>query len=241
MEGYIDIHSHILPGIDDGAKNFEMSMEMLRIAEKSGIRSIILTPHHKPMRRNAGPESIKELMGQLNEAMHREGMDIRLYAGNEFYYSSETVRVLEEKRGCTMAGSGYVLVEFGPMDNLDYIRGGIYQILSAGYCPVLAHVERYESVCAKAEHVKDLAAMGCYIQVNAGSVMGQFGMETKQFARKLLKYRMVHFVATDAHDNRKRMPALSECARYLERKYGKEYMEELLRINPMHMIADRYL
>lgn len=241
MEGYIDIHSHILPGIDDGAKNFEMSMEMLRIAEKSGIKSIVLTPHHKPMRRNAGPEGVKELIRRLNDEMRRENMDILLYAGNEFYYSSETVRVLEEKKACTMAGSGYVLVEFGPMDSLDYIRGGLYQILSAGYRPILAHVERYERVCAKVEHVKDLTAMGCYIQVNAGSIMGQFGMGTKQLARKLLKYRVVHFVATDAHDSGRRTPALSECARYLERKHGEEYMEELLRINPMHMIADRYL
>ena len=241
MEGYIDIHSHILPGIDDGSKNFEMSMEMLRIAEENGIRSIVLTPHYKPMRHNVGPGGVKELTGRLEEAVRREGMEIRLYSGNEFYYSSEMVRVLEEKKACTMAGSGYVLVEFGPMDGFDYIRGGLYQILSAGYRPILAHVERYGSVCAKVEHVKDLTAMGCYMQVNAGSIMGQFGMATKQLARKLLKYGMVHFVATDAHDDRRRSPALSECARYLERKYGEEYMEKLLRINPLHMIADRYL
>lgn len=241
MERYVDIHSHILPAIDDGAKNHEMSMEMLRIAYENGIGGIILTPHHKPMRNNAGIGQVKLLTERLQEAAEKEGVDIRLYTGNEFYYSSETIRALEEKRACTLAGSHYVLVEFGPMDEADYIRGGIYQILSAGYRPILAHAERYGNICKEIGRMEDLAAMGCYIQVNAGSVMGQFGMMARQAARKLLKKELVHFVATDAHNDGRRKPALLECAKFLERRYGKEYKERLLCVNPMYIIANRYI
>lgn len=239
--GYIDVHSHILPGIDDGAKDFEMGMGMLRTAYGNGIGGIILTPHYKPMRHNAGPGRVRALVGQLQEEADKEGMGIRLYAGNELYYSSETVRCLEEGQACTLAGSDYVLVEFGPMDGLDYIRGGVYQVLSAGYRPILAHVERYGSVCREIGHVEDLVAMGCYIQVNAGSVMGQFGMGARQISRKLLKKELVHFVATDAHNDRRRKPELLGCARFLERRYGRGYMERLLHANPMHVIANRYI
>ncbi len=241
MEGYIDIHSHILPGIDDGAKNFDMSMEMLEIAQQNGIKDIILTPHHKPMRRNAGVEAIRALAGQLQEKADQAGMEIKLHTGNEIYYSSETVGILEEKQACTMADSDYVLVEFGPMDGIEHIRGGIYQVLSAGYRPILAHAERYENVCKDVGRVEDLIAMGCYIQVNGGSIIGQYGLGTKQILRKMLKKRLIHFVATDAHGSGKRKPEMAECAHYLEKKYGKEYMERLLRFNPSQVIANRYI
>ena len=241
MEGYIDIHSHILPGIDDGARDFETSMEMLRTAYDNKIRKIILTPHHKIGRHNARPEKILELAREIGEAARAADMEITFYVGNELYYSSETVHALEERLACTMAGSSYVLVEFGPVDSLEHIRGGVYQIISAGYCPIIAHVERYESVCAKVEHVADLAAMGCYIQVNAGSVIGQCGMGTKQFLKKLLKRELVHFIATDCHDMGRRSPKLLECARYMERKFGKEYTHRLMCGNPACVIENRYI
>lgn len=241
MEGYIDIHSHILPGIDDGAENFKMSMEMLQIAQRNGIRAVILTPHHKPMHHNAKAEKIRALAGQLQEKAEQAGMEMKLYTGNEFYYSSEMVRTLEEGQACTMADSDYVLVEFGPMDGIEHIRRGIYQLLSAGYRPILAHAERYESVCRDVGRVEDLIAMGCYIQVNGGSILGHYGLGTKQIVRKLLKKQLVHFVATDAHTNGKRSPEMAECACYLEKRYGKEYMDRLLRINPSQIIANRYI
>lgn len=241
MEDYIDIHSHVLPGIDDGANNWEISMEMLEIAQKNRIRDMILTPHHKPARHSAGPGKVKALAEQLQELAGQEGISIRLHVGNEIYYSSGAVKELEEGNVCTMAGSRYVLVEFGPADEPDYIRKGVYQLLSAGYCPILAHAERYENICARMGRVEDLVSMGCYIQVNAGSIMGQFGYGAKQTARKLLKKDLVHFVATDAHNTGKRAPVLFECARYLEKKYGEEYKDRLLRGNPLHVIANRYI
>ena len=241
MNGYIDIHSHLLYGIDDGAKDFETSLEMFRIAKESGITKMILTPHFKPMRHNASPEGIKKLISKMEEALKREGIEIQLYSGNEIYYYSEVVSQLEEQKICTMAGSEYVLVEFGPMDGYDYIRNGVYQVMAGGYRPILAHAERYESICSKPERVEDLVEMGCYIQLNAGSITGQFGFGTKQLCKKLLKKRLIHFVATDAHNTEKRGPHLAECGKYMIRKFGEEYTKKLLYENPMHVIHNEYI
>lgn len=241
MNELIDIHSHILPGVDDGAEDNLMSLEMLRIAWNEGIRQMILTPHNKPMRRNVSPKTMKKMMEALSEKTKTQEMEFAFYTGNEIYYSSEAVLSLDEGKACTMANSEYVLIEFGPMDEYDYIRGGIYQVMAGGYRPILAHAERYQSICAKPERAEGLAEMGCYIQLNAGSILGQYGFSTKQFCKKLLKQQLVHFVATDAHNTGKRGPYLAECKRYLVRKIGDSYAKRLLYENPMHIIHNEYL
>ncbi len=241
MKGFIDIHSHILPGIDDGAKNFSMSMEMLKTAAESGITQIIVTPHNKPGRHNAGSEKIDSLIRELEQEMEKEGISIKLYPGNELYYRSSLSEEIGEKRAVTLADSDYVLAEFNPMDDYDYIRNGIYSLLTEGYHPILAHVERYSKVCTGTARVEDLAKMGAYIQVNAGSITGDFGLPAKLFTRKLLKNELVHFVATDAHDMGKRSPKLSECAAWIGKKYGEDYLKELFYENPMHVIRNEYI
>lgn len=237
----MDIHSHLLPGIDDGARDFETSMEMFRIAGKNGIGAMILTPHYKPVHHNASPATIRRLISEMEEKLAEEKIDIRLYPGNEIYYHSEAVAQALEGGLCTLAGSSYVLVEFNPMDEFEYIRNGLYQFLSEGFRPVLAHVERYRCMTSKTDRTEELTGMGAYIQVNAGSIMGHYGLQTKGFARGLLKKDLVHFVATDAHDAKNRAPELEECARFLTKRFGEDYTRELLYENPMKIVRNEYL
>ncbi|MBD5463096.1 MAG: hypothetical protein HDR24_08580 [Lachnospiraceae bacterium] len=241
MDSYIDIHSHILPQIDDGAENFEMSMKMLHIAKENGICGIILTPHNKPMHHNASPGTIQNLIKKLEMELLHSKVEIQLYAGNEIYYRSDILEMLEEGKACTMAGSSYVLMEFGPMDDFEHIRRGLYKVLSGGYRPIIAHIERYRNICAKEERVEELIEMGCYVQVNAGSIMGQYGLGTKNFAKRLLRERQVHFVATDAHDADKRKPDIGSCVRYISRKYGDAFARALVYENPVHVIKNEYI
>ncbi len=241
LKGFIDIHSHILYGIDDGAQNEEMSMKMLQIAGDNGTGQIILTPHYKPVHHNATPVKVQTLMDRLREKIRESGLKIKLYSGNELYYHSEALTELEKKKVLCLADSAYVLVEFGPADELDYIRNGLYQLLSGGYRPIVAHVERYRKLLSDTDSVEDLIEMGCYIQINAGSIMGDAGYQTKSFTRRLLKSRLVHFVASDAHNTDSRGPALKDCARYISRKYGSDYMMRLLYTNPSKIIANEYI
>lgn len=237
MDSFIDIHSHFLPGIDDGAKKIENSMKMLHIAHESGTKMIILTPHNKPMHHNASPDTIRELAKKMQMDISKEGIDITLYTGNEIYYRSDILELLETGKVCTMADTSYILTEFNPMDDYDYIRKAVYKITSGGYQPILAHVERYINVCAEVIRVEELIKMGAYIQVNAGSIMGQYGFRTKNFTRRLLNQRLVHFVASDAHDEDSRGPQLKKCADYICKRYGEEYAATLLYENPSRMIA----
>ncbi|NBJ94029.1 CpsB/CapC family capsule biosynthesis tyrosine phosphatase [Parablautia muri] len=241
LDSYIDIHSHILPQIDDGAESFDTSMEMLRTAWGDGIREIILTPHNKPAHHNAGPEKIELLIKDLQKRTKEEGINMAFHMGNEMYYGSDMTEKLDQGKACTMAGSAYVLIEFGVGDDFDHIRYGLYEALAHGWRPILAHVERYSRMLMKTERVEDLVRMGCYIQVNAGSIMGDFGFGARQLTKKLLAQGLVHFVATDAHDMGKRRPMLSECARYVGKKYGEEYGERLFYGNPMRVIRDVYI
>lgn len=234
--GYIDIHSHILPGVDDGARDIEQSLVMLRKAAENDIKAMIMTPHNKADRRNVSVEGIQRRIGQLNQRMEEEGISITLYPGSEILYRDGVPEALEEGTISTLAGSRYVLVEFMPDEQFSYIRSAIYDLLSYGYTPILAHVERYRCMVSKIDNVAYAIDRGALIQVNSASVTGKFGFQTRQAVKKMLKEKLIHFVATDAHDDRKRIPAMAECAGYLYKKCEAEYADALLYRNAERLI-----
>lgn len=238
MKKYIDIHSHILFGVDDGARDIDASMQMLQIAEQNDISAIILTPHNKPGHHRIEPAQMAEKLEKIKTRLTQENSNIKLYLGNEVYYRSRLAEEIEDGKIYTLAGSRYVLIEFNPSDDYGYIRNGINEVLLGGYYPILAHAERYQNVCTKKDGIADLVDMGCYIQVNAGSIMGKFGLKTASFTKKLLKQHMVHFIATDAHDPEKRTPQLAGCAAYVEKKYGESYGRKLFYKNPECILCD---
>ena len=238
MKNFIDIHSHILPGVDDGSDSLEMSIRMLRRAADDGISGIILTPHNKPGHRHRHFSEMKSRVEGLRKMMSEGSINIDLYMGSELYYRNGLLEELANDLAGTMAGSRYVLVEFNPLEDYDYIRNGIYSLLTGGYYPILAHVERYQNVCAKKYGIDDLIEMGCYIQVNAGSLMRNAGAKTRRLVKNILKQRQAHFIATDAHDLGKRAPYLSDCAHFISKKYGEDYSEKLFCDNPLCVIGD---
>lgn len=239
MKNYIDMHSHILPGADDGSDSFETSMRMLKCAADDGISGIVLTPHNKPGHRYLSLSKMMSRIEKLQKRMAEENIKIELHMGSELYYRSGLLEELENGNAGTMAGSRYVLVEFNPLEDFDYIRGGIHSLLMGGYYPILAHAERYQNVCARKFGIDDLIDMGCYMQVNAGSIMGKNGLKTKRLAKGMLKQRQVHFVATDAHDMGKRAPYLADCAEFIGKKYGEDYSGKLFCENPLYVIGDK--
>lgn len=214
---------------------------MLRQAAAGHIGEMILTPHYKPMHRNLPPERIRKVFGELEEQKTAAGIPIRLHLGSEIYYSSEVLPALEEGTALTMAGTSYVLMEFSPREDHAYIRDAAYSLLSEGYCPILAHVERYGNLMVKKARVEELYDMGCCIQVNAASITGDNGWESRQDVKWLLKRECVHFVATDSHDDKKRTPRLEEAAAYVAKKYGEAYCKRLFGGNADVMLGGGYL
>jgi len=239
-EGVTDIHCHILPGVDDGAKNMDQSKEMLDIAYEEGIRIMIATPHHMPEDEdNASPEVIREKVAQLQAYVDEQGYDMTILPGNEVYFYSEAPELLEEGKINTMAGTDYVLVEFSPMDEGRYIRNSLAELQNMGYEPIIAHVERYDSLCKDLDRITELRDMGILIQVNVASIMGDFGKPMKAVAEKLLKKQMVDFIGTDAHSSGRRAPRVKECAEYLYKKYPAAYVDKILYANAEKYIISR--
>ncbi len=226
---YTDIHSHIMPGVDDGAKSMEQSIKMLQVAEKNNIGKIILTPHNTPRSKNPSPELLKERLEQLREKAKENALDIELFLGTEIRYHDGVPDMLDEGKICTMADTDYVLVEFSPTDGYDYIYRGLSRIHDHGYTPILAHVERYESIVKKnTVRAEELSRRGILLQLNSDSIMGEHGRGPQKFCKQLLKNHLADFVATDAHREVGRAPYMSECAQYLYRKYDRSYADAIL-------------
>lgn len=242
MNHFIDIHCHILPCVDDGAGGMEESLAMLRQAQAEGIGAVIVTPHQKPEHKCVSACGVQERIALLEREMKKAGLETELYPGGELLYSHDLEERLTCGRACALAGSHYILVEFLPDEGWQYIRNGLYDLTCAGYRPVIAHAERCTALAADTERIRELIDMGCYIQVNAGSITGTFGFGMKRAARRLLKEEIVHFVATDAHrEAGKRSVRMKKCGAWLLRKCGREYAEELLWKNAEKILRDEAL
>ena len=239
MDRFVDLHCHILPALDDGAKDMEKTKEMLKIAYEEGIREIIATPHFFASKKSASIERIKMTIAEVERQMEQWGFQIKLYPGNEIYYRSEVPDLLEEGQIATLAGSRYVLVEFDPMTEYSYLRDGILKLDSYGYVPILAHTERYECLWKKKEKLQRVKDHGGLIQVNASSFQGGLFDEMAKRARYLMKNELLDFIGTDAHSTGKRSPRMKETASYLYKKLGDKKTNKILVENPRAVIEDR--
>ena len=226
--GYIDIHCHVLPGVDDGSQSIDETVEMLKIAEKSGISDMIVTPHYKQGRVGTPRRQILSMIEEVEQYAKLSGVNVRLHPGTEVYYNSGLEEKLESGWLSCMADSEYVLVEFSPFETFTYVKNAMDDVFSLGYRPVLAHVERYQCMLSSISNVRVLHEMGCKIQVNAGSIAGDYGFKVKHFTKKLLKEGLVDYVGTDAHVEKMRKPDLTKCAEILRKAYDEDYADGLL-------------
>jgi len=232
---WIDIHNHIIPSVDDGSQDWEMSGQMLHMAYNEGIRTIIATPHYHIRYSNPSQKTLQQSVRRLNEMAHRIDKTFNVYLGNELYYSDSATTALEFGGVNTMADSNFVLVEFSPDKDYTYIKNALYSLQMGGYRPIVAHVERYTSL-QEFDRVLHLVNMGIYLQVNAAGVIGEGGFRANRLVKKLLKNHLVHFIATDAHNISKRPPKMKKCVQYLERKFGEEYASQLIYANALAII-----
>lgn len=234
------MHTHILPGVDDGPKTMEAALELLEMAQKDGIQAVILTPHYRG-RYRADAAQIGEVFADLCREAEKRSLSIRLFLGNEIYLNGHIMEALEQGRLRSMNDSQYVLLEFGDMMLRNQILEGISQAVRWGYTPIIAHLERYELFRKEPDLVEAVLDLGALIQLNADSVMGRQGFFIKRFCCRLLKQGQVHFIASDAHDGKKRPPLLGACRRWVQRKYGTAVADAIFRVNPHRVICNHRL
>lgn len=174
----VDIHCHILPGVDDGAPDMETSRAMIRDAYEQGVRYIIATPHYRPEMFEPSMKKVIRVYHELRDYAEEVGIGLRL--GCEYYRNEQMIRHLDKKLRPTMLGSRYVLTEFSTNDSFVTVRNYIYELITKGYRPIVAHVERY-FCCQEPERIQKLKKLGAQIQINADSVLGYEGHTIKKF------------------------------------------------------------
>lgn len=203
IRSYIDIHSHMLSGVDDGAKDAQMSLEMIKESYKQGVRKLILTPHYYIGGKNPSVQELKDKLEELKQQAAKECSEMELYLGNEILYSDGIVEKLNEGRVLTLADSRYVLVEYRPSESFNRILNSVILLQRQRYLPIIAHVERYENVMKEKNNLKELKDMGALLQMNASSV--------KKYIR-YIKEGWIDFIATDCHNLSSRAPKLADAA-----------------------------
>jgi protein-tyrosine phosphatase len=225
----IDIHSHVLFGLDDGAKTIEESVAMLRMAADNGTTDLVATPHAN-QEYSFDPGLIAERRQQLEAAA---GGAVRLYTGCDFHLSYDNIQdALAQPRKYTINHQCYLLVEFSDLlifKNTGEIFG---RLADAGMIPIVTHPERNGLLRQRVDEIARWVDQGAYVQVTAQSLTGRFGRRARDFARVLLDRRLVHIIASDAHDCESRPPVLREARQWLCEYYGEALADTLTTGNP---------
>ena len=233
----IDLHSHILPELDDGSRSISESLEMARLAAESGITAVVATPHCMDGR--AGQVRSAALL--LREALHEAEIPLRLYMGMEIFGTAETARLLREKKLFTINNSRYPLIEFSFRSGGREETGILQSVIRAGYRPLIAHPERYSYVLEDPKLINLWKRMGCFFQVNRGSLMGRFGNGPRQLGMELVGRGFATVVASDAHSASVRTPWMQDVRELLSREVSPVAAEYLLLRNPKSIIRNEKL
>lgn len=235
----IDIHTHFLPGLDDGARTVEDAVAMIEMAAADGTTHLVGTPHCNE-RFAFSPERNRALLDQLRA---RTGSQVTLLSGCDLHLSYENLQlVLAEKGTYTLNQGTYLLTEFASYGIAPQTLNVFHQLRLHDLVPVITHPERNPLLQEMGlKLVRRLVEMGCPVQITAGSLTGRFGHEPRAVAERLLGERLVHFVASDAHDTRRRPPRLSPARARVEKDYGADVARALFVENPRAAIESRPL
>lgn len=241
MQGYFDLHSHILPGIDDGPENMEETLRMVAIAYEEGIRIILATPHYLTGKTDMPRDLLMDLYNKVNNEVKKAGIDLSIILGNEIYFSADIIDALNRGDALTIDGTRYILIEFPLNISYQELWKGINHCLFAGYIPILAHAERYYCLQKDHDFVGELISLGAYVQINLTSICGRITDPQVTLCHKLLKKEWVHFLGTDAHGAFRRTPCTKDAVRFIQRRYGYKRVRQLFWENPMIMIENNFL
>lgn len=238
MNRFADLHSHILYGVDDGAKTPKEALKMMKMAYANNTRVLCVTPHYDPRIKGDSPEQALLIYKLLTKYAEEKMPDLTLVLGSEIFYHNDFANALKEGKCHTLGQSRYILVEFSPLESFFAIQKAMDKIFAEGYIPVLAHIEKYKSL-RDTKRVEELVAEGVIIQANATAVIDEIAADTKKYLRALLKKQLIHVISSDGHNLLDRAPLLSEAADYISDHYGEDYAKRLFYRNPMKIMLDK--
>jgi len=234
----IDLHSHILPGIDDGAPDLATALEMARMAVDDGVAIMACTPHFMPGLYDNESDDIILRVAELNDRLQQHDIDLALVTGSDAHVRPDFLSCLREDRILTLHGSRYVLFE--PPHNLlpQRLDDLLFNVIAGGFVPILTHPERLEWIEPNYGMIAQYVKMGVWMQVTAGSLTGDFGRRAQYWAQKLLADGMVHILASDAHNTSRRPPGLSKAFQVATQEVGLDEATQLVLLRPEKILEN---
>ena len=230
----VDIHCHIIPEVDDGAPSWDVALEMCEMAVHDGIEHIVATPHADFQY----AYNREELAARLERLQQLSGGAPRFSLGCDFHLSYDNLEdAFAHPERYTIGNTGYLLVEFSNYSIPQQITGALLRLLEMGVTPVITHPERNPLLQNNPDRLLQWIDDGCLVQVTANSVTGFWGEPAKRSARFLLEQQMVHVLATDAHESRRRVPLLSPARQAVALWYGEERARILVEDNPRAIVS----
>ena len=235
----IDVHSHILPNIDDGSRSIEETFNLIKEAKEAGFEGIVCTSHYMENYYETNRPEREVWINVIHENLENKNIDMNLYLGNEIYMSDNIIELLEDGKATTMNDTSYVLFELPmnaePMNLYDMV----YEMQQYKIVPILAHPERYSFVQTDPELIYDLIDKGVLMQANYGSIIGQYGKKAQMIVQKFLENNMIHMLGTDVHRQNTIYPKIPEIILELKSLIGEEKVKELTTINPELVINNK--
>ncbi len=217
----VDVHSHLIPGVDDGVQSVEESLEILQMMSNLGYQKVITTPHVMHDFYPNTTEGIRSRVKVLQEKVDLVGIDLEVEAAAEYYLDEHFIQMLDDDQPLLTFGDNYLLFETSFLNEPAYLREGIFKIISKGLKPVLAHPERYVFAQNKPELLEELIERGVLLQLNTISLSGYYSKEARKLAEMLIDEKVISFLGTDCH-NIKHLRAITET---LDSKYFAKAME----------------
>ena len=236
----LDIHSHILHGVDDGAKTIVESLELLAKAQSEGVTQIIATPHKDPSYQPS-KDVILQQVEELNRLCHTNGLTIKVLPGQEVRLYDNIVTDFKNDNLVTLNNEGrYILIEFPSSHVPKYATRMFYELQLAGVQPILVHPERNSEIMSNPELLENIVASGILTQITAGSVVGKFGRKIKKTAHILLHHNLITFIASDAHHLKTRDFHMMAAKKMITKKYGSDYTTKLF-TNASRLLTSDYI
>lgn len=220
----IDIHSHILPDLDDGALDLEQAIQMARQAVDQGIQAVIATPHHHNGRYMNDASFVNDQVKTFQEELIQRKIPLRVHAGQEIRVYRNLIEDIETKRSSTLNGSRYMLIEF-PSDRISSgIEDTFHELFLMDIVPIIAHPERNREIVENPLKLLELVRLGALTQVTAHALLGEFGRSIQAFSMDLCRNNLTHFISSDAHNTTNRGFALAQAYEIVRKELGQTYV-----------------
>ncbi|MBQ3475388.1 MAG: hypothetical protein IJH20_04395 [Bacilli bacterium] len=233
----IDIHNHMIYGVDDGSKSIEESIDILRDLYNNGVSDVILTPHFIPETKYVSPKLNNIVkFKKIKEELKSNNININLYLGNEIYIDKNIYNYIKTNQMCSLNNTEYILVELPMSGEYEDYQDIFYNLIDIGFTVILAHPERYRSVQGDFNKIYELKDQGILFQCNIGSLVGEYGNEAKKVIKRLLKEHLVSFIGTDIHKKKNDYSYINKSINKMKKYISDDELQDILVNNARKII-----